>query len=70
MKNIISNFESLSEEDISKYSGKWIAIINNKVVAHSKSFKEIYEFIKNKYPNERPLMGKLPEAIPTIFSVN
>lgn len=69
MQEIISNFESLSEEDISKYAGEWIAIVDNKVIVHGKSFKEVYEFVKEKYPKERPLIGKLPEASPVIFSI-
>jgi len=70
MQNIISNFESLSEEDISRYSGEWIAVIDSKVVFHSSSFKELYTFIKANYPNERPLIGKLPEAIPSVLNIN
>ena len=69
MQNIISNFESLSEDDISKYAGEWIAIVNNGIVVHSKSFKEVYEFIKKNYPNEKPLIGKLPESNFVVFSV-
>jgi len=70
MQNIISNFEALSEEDASKYAGEWIAILNNKVIAHNRSFKELYKFIKNNFPKERALMGKLPEVIPTVLSIN
>lgn len=69
MQNIVSNFESLSEGDITDYAGEWIAIINNKIVAHSKSLREMHEFVKENFPNERPLIGKLPEAIPVTFSV-
>jgi hypothetical protein len=70
MQNIISNFESLSEEDLSKYAGEWIAILDGKVVIHNKSFKELYLTIKNNYPSkERPLIGKLPEAVPTVLSI-
>lgn len=70
MQNIISNFESLSEEDISKYAGQWIAVIDNKIMAHSKLFKEVYEYVKSKYPKERPLIGKLPEDIPVVLSID
>lgn len=69
MQDIISNFDSLSEEEVSKYAGEWVAIINDKIVIHSKSFKEVYEFIKKNYPNEKPLMGRLPEAIPVVLSI-
>ncbi len=70
MQDIISNFESLSEEESSKYAGEWIAIISNKIVVHSKSFKEVYEFIRKNYPNEKPLIGKLPESNPIVLSIS
>ncbi|GBE20545.1 MAG TPA: hypothetical protein ENG87_02420 [Candidatus Pacearchaeota archaeon] len=69
MQKIISNFESLSEEDITKYAGEWIAIIDNKVVAHSESFKEMYAVVETNYKGKKPLIGKLPEAIPIVLSI-
>ena len=70
MQNIVSNFESLSEEDFSDYAGEWIAVINNKIVEHEASFKEIYDKIKQKYPKERPLIGKVPEKNLITYSVD
>jgi hypothetical protein len=70
MKEIISNFESIKEEEMTKYAGEWIAVVESKVVAHGKSFKEVYSFVKSNYPNKRPLIGKLPDSIPTILNVN
>lgn len=69
MQDIISNFESVSEEILTRYAGEWIAVIDNKVVAHGESFKEVYDFIKENYPKERPLIGKLPEASPIVLSI-
>ena len=69
MEEIIANFESISEEDMTKYAGEWVAIVDRKVVMHSNSFKEINEFVKTYYPNKRALIGKLPEALPTVMSL-
>lgn len=69
MQNIISNFESLSEKEMSQYAGKWIAVLNNKIVFYGDSFKEVYTNAKKEYPNEKPLIGKLPEAMPVVLSV-
>jgi len=66
MQNIILNFESLSEEIMSEYAGKWVAIIDQKVVVSGISFKEVYA--KKEYTNEKPLVCKLPEASFTILS--
>lgn len=68
MQNIMSNFESLSEEDASKYAGEWIAVIENRIVAHGRSFREVYEMTKKQFPNKRPLIGRLPESMPIVFS--
>jgi hypothetical protein len=70
MQDIISNFESLSEEETSKYDGEWVAVIDNKIVIHNKSFKEVYNFIKTNYPNEKPLISRLIEATPIVLSLD
>lgn len=69
MQNIISNFEALSEKDFSRHAGEWVAVLNGKIVTHSKNFKEVYEFVKKNFPQERPLIGKLPENIPVVLSI-
>ena len=68
MRSIMSNFESLSEEDASKYAGKWIAVIDRRVVIYGNSFKEVYNEVKKQFPNKRPLIGKFPESVPIVFS--
>jgi len=50
-----------------KYSGKWIAIIDNSVVLENKSFGELMEGVKKNYPNKKPLIGKIPETDLLIF---
>jgi len=66
-KQIISNFESLSEKDLQKYSGKWVAIIKGSVVLENKSFKNLMDIVRKEYPNEKPLIGKIPEVNLLIF---
>ncbi|MEK6873965.1 MAG: DUF5678 domain-containing protein [Nanoarchaeota archaeon] len=70
MQKIIDNFESLTEEVMTKYAGQWIAVVNGKVIANGKSFKEIYNKAKAKYPNEKPLFGKLPDARLSVLSID
>jgi len=69
MQKLIDNFDSLSEEMMTKYAGKWIAVINGDVVASGKSFKEVYELVKIKHPKSKPLYGLVPEAVPLVFNV-
>ncbi len=70
MQKIMDNFDSLTEEVMTKYAGQWIAIINGKVIANGKSFKEVHKKAQSKYPNEKPLYGRIPEAGFTVFALN
>lgn len=60
MQNIISNFDSISEEIMSKYAGEWVAVIDGRVIAHNKSLRAVYEYAKANFPGEKPLIGKIP----------
>ncbi len=68
MDRISSNFESLNKEEISQFAGKWIAIINNQVVINATSFKEVYNYVKKEFPNQKPLIGKIPESNPIVLN--
>ena len=69
-KQLISNFEALTGDDLNKFSGKWIAVINGKIVMSKSTFKEVHSSIKQEYPEEKALFGKVPEAIPSILSID
>jgi len=62
MKPLIANYNSFMRMDVSSYSDEWIAIVNGELVAHSKSFKEVYKTAKKKFPDERPLVAKIPSG--------
>ena len=49
------------KSDLSKYIGEWIAIVDDKIVAHGKDVKKIYEEAKKNYSKKRPLITKVPE---------
>jgi len=68
MNTGVSNFESLEEKDVTKYAGRWVAVVNGKVISSGDSFIFVYNESKKKYPGVRPLIGKLPEAIPIVLS--
>ena len=65
----IDNFESLSGEIMTEYAGKWIAVVNGKVVAYGKSFKEVYKSAKDNFPLSKPLFGRVPDKVPIVFSI-
>ena len=54
-----SNYNFFLRVDVSRYVGKWIAIVDNEIVANGKNAKETYEKAKNKYPEKRPLLTRI-----------
>jgi len=50
-----------SKANLSKYIGKYIAIVDNKVVAYGDNAKEVWEDAKRKHPDKTPSLAKVPE---------
>ena len=50
----------LSTPDLGKYVGKWIVIVDNKVVAAGTVGKKVFAEAKRKYPGSKPLLMKVP----------
>ncbi len=69
-KHLISNFESLTEDDLNKFSGQWVAVVNGRIIVNKPSFKEVHELIKKKNPKQRVLFGKIPDSVPVVLSIN
>ena len=46
--------------DFSKYRGKYVAIIDKKVVASGTDPKVVWEKAKNRYPEKTPELMKMP----------
>lgn len=57
------NFDFYIKSDLEKYSGKWIAIVDQKIVAAGDSFKEVFNKTKNEYPGKHPLFDRVSEAM-------
>jgi len=59
METINRNFQHYLKTDLRNYKGEWIAIHNNKIVAHGKDVKRVYAHARKKYPSSRPLLSKV-----------
>ncbi|MFQ6119328.1 MAG: DUF5678 domain-containing protein [Methanosarcinales archaeon] len=57
---IHKDYEWFIKADLSKYAGEWIATIDQKVVSHGKDAEVVYMEAKNKYPDKKPSLAKLP----------
>ncbi len=55
-------FEFFIKADLSKYEGKYVAIIDEKIVASGDNAKEVWLAAKKKYPDKTPTLAKVPKA--------
>ena len=59
----MDNYESFISMDVNEFIGEWIAIIDNKVIAHSKNLKEVYEQTKKISPQMIPFITKVRTTV-------
>ncbi|MGB9002753.1 MAG: DUF5678 domain-containing protein [Nitrosotalea sp.] len=58
MSSIESQF--LESNDFSEYEGKWVAILDKKVIAHAKTLAEVYDKIASLQLSRTPLFHRIP----------
>ncbi len=63
MLKMDENYKWYQTANLDKYVGKWVVIINKKVIGSRDNVKEILEKAKRKYPNKIPFLVKVPEKI-------
>ena len=54
------NYDWYVKADMSKFAGKWIAIVDQKPVASGTDAKKVYEKAKAMYPGKKPSLAKVP----------
>jgi len=61
------NYHYYMETDIGMYSGEWIAICNNEIVAHGLNVKEVAEEANRKCGGKKFLLARVPSQETMIF---
>ena len=56
------NYEFYINADLSEYAGKWIAIVDGKVVASGDRADTVYDEAKRRYPDKEVMLAKVPTA--------
>jgi hypothetical protein len=51
----------LETEDLSAYQGKWVAILDRKIIASGSTIKEVYEKALSSSPTRTPLFQRIPK---------
>ncbi len=54
------NYEFYINADLSEYAGKWIAIVDGKVVATGDRADVVYDQAKKRYPDKEVMLAKVP----------
>ena len=54
-------FDFFLHNPLTRYEGKYVAILGKKVVASGISAKDVWDEVIKKYPNQIPTIAKLPK---------
>lgn len=57
------DYEWYLNADLDEYAGKWIVIVNKKVVESGNNIKEMLEKARKTHPKTKPFLAKVPEKI-------
>jgi len=55
------NYEWYITADTSEFEGKWIAVVNQRVIAHGENAKDVLEEAERKFPDTVPSIIKVPK---------
>jgi hypothetical protein len=61
------NYDFFIETNLQEYEGEWVAICENKIVAHGKDIRRVFEDARKICPNSKPLLSKIPSKATMIF---
>ncbi len=62
------NFEWFTKADLRKYEGKYISIVDKKVVSANDDPEAAYKEAKKKYPVKEVVLWKVPHGDTFIFT--
>lgn len=52
----------LEKTDLSKYQGKWVAVLDKEIIVSGKNIEEVFTRAKSKAKNKTPLFQYIPES--------
>lgn len=59
----MDNYSFYMKTNLEKYLGEWVAIVDEKLVSHGKSAKDVYREAKEKYPDKTPFLTCVPKKL-------
>ena len=61
------NYQYFMEADVSHYIGEWIAVCEDKIIAHGRNLKEVAREAKNRSGGKKFLLARVPSEEAMIF---
>lgn len=58
---ISPEFDFFISAPLTKYKGKYVALVGRKIVASGPSAKEVWQNARKKYPQKLPTIAKIPK---------
>lgn len=55
------NFEAYLELDKTELRNQYVIIVNGEVVAKGEDIEDMFEKVREQYPNEIPFVAKVPD---------
>jgi len=62
-----ANYQYFMQADVSIYVGEWIAIFENRIIAHGKELKEVVTMAKIVSGGKKFLLARVPSEETMIF---
>ena len=63
-----TNYDWFIENNLDKFSGKWIAIDNNRVLDSDIKLDSLLNKVKDKYPKSRPFITRVRNKLLRLHS--
>jgi len=54
-----TNYDWYIEQDLSKFSGKWVVIIDQKIIGSGNKVNELIQKAQKEYPTKTPFIAKI-----------
>jgi hypothetical protein len=67
MTEVYKSYEWFLKQDLSGYAGKWLAIIDNKVVASGENAAKVIQQANKDYPKKKPFITKVRAKLSILF---
>jgi len=62
------DYEWYLEADLSMYSGKWVAIADQKVIVSGKRVDKVIMRAREMYPGRRPFIAKVRNKLSVLYA--